>query len=118
MHKMSIKNVTEPQMQTKASQAPKTGPAAGSTIKARRTRQEHKCPYEGCTASFIRPVRLRSHIMLHEGTQPYKCTWPTCGRAFAEKSNMTIHMRIHNKEHLYSCSQPGCSKTFTTKGNM
>ena len=91
----------------------------GPAVKARRrTKQVHKCPYEGCTASFARPVRLRSHVMLHEGTQPYRCSWSGCDKAFAEKSNMTIHMRIHSKVHPFACPEPGCGKSFASKGNM
>ncbi|KAG8187886.1 hypothetical protein JTE90_002430 [Oedothorax gibbosus] len=79
----------------------------------RRKGTSFSCTYEGCTASFSRPDRLRNHLRTHTGERPFICRYPECAKSFGSSQHLRRHEITH--ESSFNCTIEGCSEVFKRK---
>ena len=89
---------------------PETGKVVNiRTIAQNKKRQNHKCPYEGCTQDAVSEWGLQSHIRAkHTGEKPFICN--ECGRSFVGNGQLQRHLRSHSDEANYQCKY--CDKRY------
>ncbi|KAJ6220360.1 hypothetical protein RDWZM_006172 [Blomia tropicalis] len=117
-----------------------TGDSEDEDIEERETNQSEKkkksktasktvekrcyCPYDGCTSSFTRPYRLKTHIDVnHSFILRFKCPEENCSREFASKAYLDKHLKRHTKpkitvkkEKKFTCNE--CSISFRRKNQL
>ncbi|KAH9519434.1 hypothetical protein Btru_002620 [Bulinus truncatus] len=86
---------------------------------------QHKCPYEGCSESFVKKEKLEIHLCSHSPERQLFCE--KCGKKFSCQRYLDVHYKIHIKNEKHAtqpptrnipCEFPGCKKMFTTGENM
>ena len=55
----------------------------------------YRCTYPGCSKTYTRIARLKTHKLTHRGEKPYKCTWEGCTWRFTRLYELTRHNRKH-----------------------
>lgn len=61
-----------------------------------------KCPFRGCSQSFLQQKLLKQHKRIHGPTKIYHCAEAGCDLSFSRWSDMLRHRKIHTN-NLY-CS--------------
>jgi uncharacterized Zn-finger protein len=57
----------------------------------------HVCPLEGCSRSFSKASRLKTHVLAHTGERPFKCDFDGCTSAFKRSAHLRRHQESKHR---------------------
>ena len=81
---------------------------------AKKTDNNHLCPFEGCSKTFPCQSALVTHYRKHTKEKPFQC--PFCNLFFTQNGNLKSHMFLHTEERPYTCK--ACKLSFAQKGAL
>ncbi|XP_071453216.1 transcription factor IIIA-like [Hetaerina americana] len=89
---------------------------------SKRSEVSYKCDFEGCTASFKKPSRLKQHQCSHTGERPFKCDWANCDRAYTHACHLKRHIATNHQATVFrkafKCTYTGCNLFLSNETNL